>query len=268
MATGLSVLRDVVLQQHVPAVRGRSGGLQWSTSNYVLSHRAPSEPFEILFRERGGSSPIFSRVVAGPDSERSLGRIWVFEDVTEHSVRVARQLLHMAERDPLTNLYNRRRFHEELERMLADGCRHRECVGLLAIDLDGFKPVNRPLRPSGRRRGAGGSGQRVGLGGPAQRDVLTGWAERRVCDSRAVGFVHRDLGAGPAPVCVHRRVELQLRTSQSAGVTASIGIALSTRNGENAERLIGAADRAMYLAKSLGGNCWEFAREVVGEAVE
>jgi diguanylate cyclase (GGDEF)-like protein len=55
--------------------------------------------------------------------------------------------------------------------------------------------------------------------------------------------------------------------NQPAGVTASIGIALSARDGDNPESLIGAADRAMYLAKALGGNCWEFARESVGETV-
>ena len=50
--------------------------------------------------------------------------------------------MRLAERDPLTSLFNRRRFHEELERMLADGRRQGESVGLLATDLDGFKPVN------------------------------------------------------------------------------------------------------------------------------
>ena len=56
--------------------------------------------------------------------------------------------------------------------------------------------------------------------------------------------------------------------NQPAGVTASIGIALSARDGDNPESLIGAADRAMYLAKALGGNCWQFAQEAIGETVE
>jgi GGDEF domain-containing protein len=50
-------------------------------------------------------------------------------------------------------------------------------------------------------------------------------------------------------------------SGESVAVTASIGIALGPRHDNDGERLIGAADRAMYVAKALGGNCWEFARE-------
>ena len=53
----------------------------------------------------------------------------------------------------------------------------------------------------------------------------------------------------------------------AAAAPATPVLALSARDGDNPESLIGAADRAMYLAKALGGNCWEFARESVGETV-
>ena len=47
----------------------------------------------------------------------------------------------------------------------------------------------------------------------------------------------------------------------SVFVTASIGIAIGSHHDNDGERLIGAADRAMYVAKASGGNCWELARE-------
>ena len=62
----------------------------------------PSEPYEILFSD-GRVVTDFSGRAGDQTAGAPLGRIWVFEDVTEQR-RVARQLLHMAERDPLTNL--------------------------------------------------------------------------------------------------------------------------------------------------------------------
>ena len=50
------------------------------------------------------------------------GRMWVFEDVTVER-RNAKQLVHLAERDALTGIYNRYRFNEEIERMSADAQR-------------------------------------------------------------------------------------------------------------------------------------------------
>lgn len=260
---GFVGVRDVVLQQHVLQFVADPAAYMEHV-NHVLSQRTPSEPYEILFQD-GRVVTDFSRVVPGPDGGRSLGRIWVFEDVTEQR-RVARQLLHMAERDPLTNLYNRRRFHEELARMLADGSRHRECVGLLAIDLDGFKPVNDRF------------------GHQAGDEVLVDLASELGAVVRRNEMFFR-LGGDEFAILVPSASaseisELARRLcaciaglsfcfdNQPAGVTASIGIALSTRNGDNPESLIGAADRAMYLAKALGGNCWEFAREGLGETVQ
>jgi GGDEF domain-containing protein len=42
-------------------------------------------------------------------------------------------------------------------------------------------------------------------------------------------------------------------------VTASLGIAFSPQQGGGPEGLVGAADRAMYVAKTQGGNRWAFA---------
>ncbi len=256
-------VRDVVIQQHVLQFVADPEAYMEHV-NHVLSHRAPSEPYEILFGD-GRIVTDFSRVVPGPDGGRSLGRIWVFEDVTEQR-KVARQLLHMAERDPLTNLYNRRRFHEELARMLADSHRHRECVGLLVIDLDGFKPVN------------------DSFGHQAGDEVLVDLARELGAVVRRNEMFFR-LGGDEFAILVPSASaseisELARRLcvciaglsftfdGQPAGVTASIGIALSSASGREPESLIGAADRAMYLAKALGGNCWQFAQEAIGETVE
>lgn len=256
---GFVGVRDVVLQQHLAQFIEDAPGYQQHVTE-VLQQADPSEPFEIHFKD-GRVVREFSRVVPGPDDTGEIGRIWVFEDVTEQ-LRVAAQLMRMAERDPLTNLFNRRRFHEELERMLADGLRHGEAVGLLGIDLDGFKPVNdlyghqagdevlvrlasavaAVVRRNEMFFRLGGDEFAILVPSAATQDLAE--LARRVC------------------VCI-----AGLRFSfggASVGVTASIGIALGPRHENDSERLIGAADRAMYVAKALGGNCWEFARESSG----
>lgn len=247
-------VRDVVLQQHVMERVADPAGYQRHIEA-VLSTREPSEPFEIAFLD-GRIVMDFSRVVPGPDGARSIGRIWVFEDVSEQR-KVAAQLMRLAERDPLTNIYNRRRFHEELERMLADGGRHGEDVGLLSIDLDGFKPVN------------------DNFGHQAGDRVLIGLAAAVVAVVRRNEMFFRmggDEFAILMPSCTAAELtELARRVcaciaalrfdceTESVGVTASIGIAISSDCGNHGESLIGAADRAMYVAKSRGGNGWAFA---------
>lgn len=64
------------------------------------------------------------------------------QDVTEHH-ELSRQLRHLADHDPLTGLYNRRRFEQELSRALEirEGG-DRLGVAVLIVDLDNFKFVN------------------------------------------------------------------------------------------------------------------------------
>ena len=60
-----------------------------------------------------------SALVPGEKPGRFIGRVWIYEDVTRQK-QLESQLIQLAERDPLTGLYNRRRFHEEIDRILAD----------------------------------------------------------------------------------------------------------------------------------------------------
>ena len=59
--------------------------------------------------------------------------------------RTEERLRHLADRDPLTGLWNRRRFEEELERQAARAQRYGDRAALVAFDLDGFKHVNDTL---------------------------------------------------------------------------------------------------------------------------
>lgn len=52
------------------------------------------------------------------------------------------KLLRLANHDPLTGLFNRRRFVDELENLLADCATRRSCGALFFVDLDQFKYIN------------------------------------------------------------------------------------------------------------------------------
>ena len=65
-------------------------------------------------------------------------------DITER-VRLERSLAHLADHDPLTELFNRRRFESELGRQVRLSRRYGDCAALLMLDLDHFKYVNDSL---------------------------------------------------------------------------------------------------------------------------
>lgn len=63
---------------------------------------------------------------------RLLGTIQEYQDKLEH----------FSQRDPLTNLYNRRKFEDFLRMEVARGQRHGHSFSLIMLDLDDFKSIN------------------------------------------------------------------------------------------------------------------------------
>ncbi len=69
-----------------------------------------------------------------------VGHLWLYEDVT-HSRRTPEQLLHLAECDVLTGLYNRYRFYGESERALAEARRNTTRLAVLSFRLDDLQQI-------------------------------------------------------------------------------------------------------------------------------
>ncbi|HUW37689.1 MAG TPA: diguanylate cyclase [Rhodocyclaceae bacterium] len=218
-----------------------------------------SAPFEITLVD-GRVITEISTLVQGTEAGRHIGRVWTVEDVTERK-ETAERLTQLATRDPLTNLYNRRRFHEELERMLPDAARRGGQVGLLAIDLDGFKPVNDRF------------------GHQAGDEVLVTLAQEVSATIRRNEMFFR-LGGDEFAVLASdsteedmvglaRRVGSRIAETrfvfegQATQLSASLGIALYPAHAGTAELLVAYADQAMYQAKSGGKNGWQVYRKAV-----
>lgn len=162
------------------------------------------------------------------------------------------QLRELAARDPLTGLYNRRHFNEELTRRLAEADRFGSDMALLMFDVDDFKTVNDTLGHQ--------EGDRV-LGAVA-RSILTALRATDIA-ARFGGdeFIVLMPGAGCADAhvlaarIIDRFEHDQITSSGNTSVTLSVGISsLSRLPTPSANGLIQAADAALYDAKGMGKN--------------
>ncbi|MGC3963024.1 MAG: diguanylate cyclase [Rhodocyclaceae bacterium] len=221
----------------------------------ILEQRGTSKPYDIAMNDGRVLREVSSMVTAHDDAG-AIGRVWVHEDVTE-ALRARQRLVDMAERDPLTNLLNRRRFVEELERQLADSQRRGLQIGLIFFDLDGFKHVNDTL---GHHVGdALLCAVAMGVGDIVRRNELffrLGGDEFAILvadtdEERMMLLAQRVLStiAGLAPPGI----------GPTCHVSASLGIAVAPQHAHDSHTLMAAADRAMYVAKSRGKNCCEVA---------
>lgn len=220
-------------------------------------HRHPQHQRRILAdpanlphnaRIKLGSEVLELKVSAVTGSDGSyLGPMLTWALVTKE-VEAERHILQLAHYDTLTGLPNRITFHEEMNARLATPGNP---VGLLFIDLDGFKLVNDTrghsvgdtlLRQVANRL-------RATCNGPA---TVIG---RLGGDEFAVLVPHND--AEEAMALAGRIVDAlgiayDLDYDRSIQIGASVGIALAPGHGETAEVLLGRADMALYSAKAAG----------------
>src|ERR1700761_1032286 len=154
----------------------------------------------------------------------------------------------LAERDGLTGLYNRRRMLELLEAAISDAVLQDLHVGLLFIDLNGFKPINDKY--------GNGAGDKI-LTTVATRISARVRTGDICCRYGGDEFVVVLPGVpDPFPVsrvadAIRERVSLPYWVgNDQVQLTASIGESMYPYHGENAALLVHRADEAMYRVKS------------------
>lgn len=193
-----------------------------------------------------------------------------------------RELMHartqiVAYTDVITGLPNRAGFERLFADKLAQAKRKKTQLALMFVDLDGFKRINdslghitgdRLLKEIGSRIAThtresdlaarlGSSNNLVAarLGGDEFTFVLSEVSDREGVENVANRFL--DILSVPIDVGF-----------QDVNVGASIGIALYPQNGKNLSDLMRMADAAMYEAKAIPGNQFQFATPKLNDAIQ
>ncbi|MFY9270052.1 MAG: diguanylate cyclase [Candidatus Manganitrophaceae bacterium] len=161
---------------------------------------------------------------------------------------------HLAIRDGLTGLYNRRHFEETLKQETVRAHRHKQPISLIFIDVDHFKNYN-----DGHGHRAGdeilkkvGSlivGRVRGIDtacryGGEEFTVILPYTEKASA-WKVAEEIRSKIGSYPFPFREHQ---------PGGAVTVSLGVAEYPADGETEEALVKAADSALYRAKQDGRN--------------
>jgi diguanylate cyclase (GGDEF)-like protein len=185
-----------------------------------------------------------------------IGSIWLLAYVAgvfaSGERRIRNTVLQMSRTDPLTGLYNRGQLFPTLEEEVQRTRRSDHGFCLLMIDLDGLKAVNDSY---GHHRG---DEVLQRLGGVIRGSIrLVDTAYRYGGDEFLVLLPVTDfVGAFVVAEKIRAGAE-ELGLAAGGGdllTSVSIGLVSCPEDGNTAEELMIAADRAMYQAKSLGKN--------------
>jgi diguanylate cyclase (GGDEF)-like protein len=198
---------------------------------------------------------LLKTILSQESDERFLRSYATIRAVTERK-RAEEKIHHMAFHDALTDLPNRRLFHERLKELFEDARHQDRMAAVLFIDVDRLKNINDTL------------GHHVGdevlkqLARRIQAYVKENDTAARFSGDEFIILMsnvsHVDevsnFAKGMSPLLKGP----YYYGHQELYITASIGISLFPANGRDTDTLIKNADSAMYRAKEKGGNTFQF----------
>ncbi len=163
------------------------------------------------------------------------------------------QLRHLADHDPLSGVFNRRRFEVELDLELTHDAQHARSSAVLLFDVDDFKQINDTLG-----HGAGDA-VIVRLGETLRGQVRTGDAVARVGGDEFAILLRRIDIAGAERIATKIRDKARVELARAIGAATPIGLSVGIAmidgaSGLGADAILGRADAAMYEAKRRGGD--------------
>ncbi|HYC93546.1 MAG TPA: PAS domain S-box protein [Thermoanaerobaculia bacterium] len=222
----------------------------------MLREQKQVSNLELRLRRRDGATVWVLENVTLRDEDVMEGTII---DITDRK-RAQEQVEYQAYHDSLTALPNRLLFRDRITVALAHARRSGRLSAVMFLDLDQFKLVNDTLGHTVGDRLLQAIGARLvtcvraedtvaRMGGDEFTILLAELSERR----GAALVAQKVLEAVRHPVTIDEH-ELY--------VTTSIGIAVFPDEGMDAEALLKNADRAMYRAKDIGRDNYQFASSV------
>src|SRR3569623_1900686 len=177
------------------------------------------------------------------------------KDITER-MQTQERLYHLAYHDILTQLPNRGLFVDRLNHALARQRNPTKFLSVLFMDLDRFKIINDTLGHDTGDHLLKMLSQRI-IGCLREGDTVA----RLAGDEFVILLEDITATEDVAPIC-RKILDSLAQPFQIEGkelfVTGSIGIAMSPVDGNDAGTLIRNADIAMYRAKELGRNNYQF----------
>ncbi len=221
--------------------------------NYLYENRAESSDDEIAMLD-GRILERNSAPMLGPGGEY-YGRLWMFRDITARK-QTEELIWKQANFDTLTGLANRQMLHDRLEQEIKKAHRVGRRVAVLYLDLDQFKDVNDTL------------GHDIG-----DRLLIESTKRLYHCVREADTVARQGgdefiivMGDLPDMSGVDRVADEILKQlsfpfqlgTETAYVSASIGITFYPDDAARADDLLRNADQAMYAAKARGRNCYQY----------
>lgn len=212
--------------------------------SFVGSDGRPRKPGVLEF---------FSKLQRQPDAQlpslaKSISAMiaQAFERMTQQQrIRVR------AQTDEMTGLANRSHFHDQLDRLCADG-KPGEGFGVLFVDLDQFKPINDAFGHEAGNAVLTGFAQRLRELAPSGWQVgRLGGDEFALLSRPGAGLAEIEHVAGLVLAAARRPF---IHGERQLAVSASIGIGTYPEHGSCPRELLHAADAAMYEAKRNGRN--------------
>lgn len=212
------------------------------------------------FRRRIDGELYWVELVVHVFQERYSGNMYALLYLKNIDVEKKKELAQEVEanRDPLTNVYNRRIFEREVVSFMTDS---QETAGgsLIILDLDDFKKINDnyghltgdralkiltdTLMSTFRRKDIIGR-----LGGDEFLVFIKGVTNREILDRRM------------------HELFVALAQTEELNITCSVGICVMEREGFSYEEGLKNADKALYKSKKDGKNRYCYYEENVGEA--
>jgi len=260
-----------LFKQEETALIGKSADELILSNDRRRAEGVASRPREGTVLRPDGTTVSVSYTVANVrDGETVQSKVYAAHNIDELK-RVEQRIRYLARTDSLTKIANRMQFQHLLQQAIARSRRSQHYVAMLYLDVDRFKDINdtfghaagdtsleifarRVLAELGENSHAGR------LAGDEFAVLITGFERLDEIQRYLNELAPRLLAATGKPFQVH---------GEEIFLTASMGIAIYPRDGDNVIDLIRNADAALYEAKKAGGNCFEYySSDMNTEAVE